>query len=141
MESVDHLDVMQRTHSMKISPEVQRERLAIVASQIMNVLNFEGVQANRCQSLKVDLATLDAKQEALNKELEQLGIQKECLHNSILEIDEIITNKQNDVSRLRKEHVIIAQTPVLTNVNVKTLETLQEALKTQHDELACLVWM
>ena len=32
MESVDHLDVVQCTHSMKISPEVQSERLAIVAS-------------------------------------------------------------------------------------------------------------
>ena len=32
MESVDHLDAMQHTHFMKISPEVQSERLAIVAS-------------------------------------------------------------------------------------------------------------
>ena len=52
-----------------------------------------GVKANRRQSLKTNLATLDAKQEALKKELEQLGIQKERLHNSILEIDEIIANK------------------------------------------------
>ena len=93
MENVDHLDAVQHTHSMMISSKVQSERLAIVASQIMNVLNFEGAQANRCQSLKVDLATLDAKHEALKKELEQLGIQKERLHNSILEIDEIIANK------------------------------------------------
>ena len=107
----------------------------------MDALNSEGVQVNHHQSLKVDLATLDAKQEALKKELEQLGIQKKCLHNSILEIDEIIANKQNDVSRLRKEHVIIVQTPVLTDVDVKTLETLQEALRTQSDKLACLVWM
>ena len=93
MESVDHLDAVQCTHSMKISPEVQNERLAIVVSQIMDALNSEGVQANRRQSLKTNLATLDAKQEALKKELEQLGIQKERLHNSILEIDEIIANK------------------------------------------------
>ena len=93
MESVDHLDAVQCTHSMKISPEVQNERLAIVVSQIMDALNSEGVQANRRKSLKTDLATLDAKQEALKKELEQLGIQKERLHNSILEIDEIIANK------------------------------------------------
>ena len=73
--------------------------------------------------------------------MEQLGIQKEHIHNSILEIDEIIANKHNDVSHLRKKHVIIAQTPVLTDVDVKILETLQEALKTQCDELACLVWM
>ena len=32
MESVDHLDAMQHTHFMKISPEVQSERLAIVES-------------------------------------------------------------------------------------------------------------
>ena len=32
MESVDHLDVVQRTHSMKISPEVQSKRLVIFAS-------------------------------------------------------------------------------------------------------------
>ena len=127
---------------MKISPKVQSKCLAIVASQIVDVLNFEGVQkTNCCQSLKVDLATLDAKQEALKKELEQLGIQKERLHNLILEIDEIIVDKQSDVSRLRKEYVIIAQTPVLTDVDVKTLETLQEALRIQRDELACLVWM
>ena len=54
---------------------------------------------NHRQSLKVDVAILDARQEALKKELEQLGIQKEHLHNSILEINEIIANKQNDVSR------------------------------------------
>ena len=132
MESVDHLDVVQRTHSMKISPEVQSECLVIIAPHIDDALHFEGVQANRRQSLKVDLATLDVKQEPLKKELEQLSIQKEQLHNSILEIDEIIANKQNDVSRL---------TPVLTDVDVKTLETLQEALRTQHDKLACLVWM
>ena len=117
---------------MKISLEVQSKHLAIVESQVVNALNSEGVQANHRQSLKVDLATLDAKQEVLKKELEQLGIQKEHLHNSILEIDEIIANKKNDVSRL---------TPVLTDVNVKTLETLQEALRTQRDKLACLVWM
>ena len=85
----------------------------------MDALNSEGVQENHCQSLKVDLATLDAKQETLKNELEQLDIQKEHLHNSIVEID-----KQNDVSCLRKEHVIIAQTPVLTDVDVNTLETL-----------------
>ena len=78
---------------MKISLEVQSERLSIVASHIVDDLNSKGVQANHCQSLKVDLATLDAKQEAIKKELEQLGIQKERLHNSILEIDEIIANK------------------------------------------------
>ena len=71
--------------------------------------------------------------------MEQLGKQKEHLHNSILEIDEIIANKHNDVSHLRKLHVIIAQTLVLTDVDVKTLETLQAALRTQHDKLACLV--
>ena len=59
----------------------------------MDALNSDGVQVNRRQSLKVDLATFDAKHEALKKELEQLGIQKERLHNSILEIDEIIANK------------------------------------------------
>ena len=108
---------------------------------IDDALHFEGVQANRRQSLKVDLATLDVKQEPLKKELEQLSIQKEHLHKSILEIDEIIANKQNEVSLLRKEHVIIAQTPLLIDVDVKTWETLQEALRTQCDELACLVWM
>ena len=81
MESVNHLDTVQHTHSMKMSLEVQSERLAIVASHIMDALNSEGVQTNRRQSLKVDLATLDAKQEALKKELEQLGIQKERIHN------------------------------------------------------------
>ena len=59
----------------------------------MDALNSEGVQANRRQSLKVDLVSVDAKQKALKKELEQLGIQKELIHNSILEIDEIIANK------------------------------------------------
>nr|CAN62413.1 hypothetical protein VITISV_029286 [Vitis vinifera] len=120
MESVNHLDAVQHTHSMKMSPEVQSERLAIVASQIVDTLKFEGV----------DLATLDAKQEALKKELEQLCIQNKHIHNSISEIDEIIANKQNDVSRLRKEHFIIAQTSMLTDVDVKTLETLQETLRT-----------
>ena len=46
---------------MKISLEVQSEGLAIVVSQIVDTLNLEGVQANYCQSLKVDVATLDAK--------------------------------------------------------------------------------
>ena len=59
----------------------------------MDALNSEGVQVNRRQSLKVDLVSLDAKQKALKKELEQLGIQKELIHNSILEINEIIANK------------------------------------------------
>ena len=130
MKNIDYLNAVRHTHSMKLSLEIQNERLAIVVSQIMDALNSEGVQANRRKSLKTDLATLDAKQEALKKELEQLGIQKERLHNSILEIDEIIANKQNDVSRLRKEYVIIAQTHMLTDVDVKTLETLQEALRT-----------
>ena len=141
MVSVDHLDAVQHTYSMKISLKEQSERLAIVASQIVDALNSKVVQANRHQSLKVNLATLNTKQEALKKKLEQLGIQKEHLHNSILEINENTTNKQNDISLLRKEHVIIAQTPVLTDVNVKTLETLQEALRTRRDELAYLVWM
>lgn len=74
MENVYHLNPVQRTHSMKIYPEVQSEHLVIIASQIVDALNSKGVQKNRRQSLKVDLATLDAKQEALKKELEQLGI-------------------------------------------------------------------
>ena len=41
-----------------------------------DALKSEGVQVNRRQSLKVDLATFDAKHEALKKELEQLGIKK-----------------------------------------------------------------
>ena len=40
----------------------------------MDALNSEDVQANRRQSLKIDLATLATKQEALKKEFEQLGI-------------------------------------------------------------------
>ena len=43
MESVDHPDAVQHTHSMKISPEVQNEHLTIVASQIVDALNSEGV--------------------------------------------------------------------------------------------------
>ena len=124
MVSVDHLDAVQHTYSMKISLKEQSERLAIVASQIVDALNSKVVQANRHQSLKVNLATLNTKQEALKKKLEQLGIQKEHLHNSILEIDENIVNKQNDNSHLRKEHVIVAQTPILIDIDVKTLETL-----------------
>ena len=70
MESVDHLDAVQCTHSMKISPEVQNERLAIVTSQIVDTLNSKGVQENNCQSLKGNLTTLNAKHEAFKKELE-----------------------------------------------------------------------
>ena len=69
IENVDHLNAMRHTHSMKISLEVQSEHLAIVASQIVDALNSKVVQANYRQSLKVDLTTLDTKQEALNKEL------------------------------------------------------------------------
>ena len=61
MVSIYHLDAMRYTHSMKISPEVQNECLVIVAFQIVDALNSEGVRANCCQSLKFDLATLDAK--------------------------------------------------------------------------------
>ena len=43
MECVDHLDAVQCIHYMKISSKVQSERLAIVASQMMDALNFEGV--------------------------------------------------------------------------------------------------
>ena len=39
MESADHLDVVWRTHSINISLEVQSERLAIIASQIVDALN------------------------------------------------------------------------------------------------------
>ena len=102
MKNIDYLNAVRHTHSMKLSLEIQNERLAIVVSQIVDGLNSKGVKANCRQSLKVDLTSLDAKQEAVKKELEQLGIQKEHLHISILEIDKIITNKHNDVSRLRK---------------------------------------
>ena len=91
--------------------------------------------------MKSNLVTLDAKQNTLKKELEQLGIQREQLHNSFSEIDENLANKQNGISRLMEEHVAIVQTPMLIDVNAKTLETLQEALRTQHDKLACLVCM
>ena len=90
MKNIDYLNAVRHTHSMKLSLEIQNERLAIVVSQIVDALNSEGVQANHRQSLKVDLVSLDAKQKALKKELEQLGIQKERIHNSILEIDEIL---------------------------------------------------
>ena len=68
----------------------------------MDALNSEGVEANRRQSLKVDLVTLDTKRKALKKELKQLGIEKEHFHNSIMEIDDNLANKQNNISRLRK---------------------------------------
>ena len=61
MERLDHLDAMRCTHSMKIFREVQSECLVIVASQIVDALNSKGVQTKHCLSLKVDLATLDAK--------------------------------------------------------------------------------
>ena len=46
MEIVYHLNIVQLTHSMKISLEVKSERLAIIASQIMDALNSKGVQVN-----------------------------------------------------------------------------------------------
>ena len=67
MKSVDHLNAMWRTHSIKIYPKVQSKHLAITASQIVDALNSEGVQANRRQSLKVDLATLDANKKHLRR--------------------------------------------------------------------------
>ena len=111
MESIDHFVAVQCANSTKISFEVKNERLIIIASQIANALNSETVEARHCELLKTDLVTLDAKQDALKKELEQLGIQRECLYNSILETDENLVNKQNDISRLRQEHVAIAQNP------------------------------
>ena len=47
MEIVYHLNVVQLTHSMKISLKVKSERLAIVAFRIMDALNSKGVQVNR----------------------------------------------------------------------------------------------
>ena len=99
------------------------------------------MEARCCESLKVDLVIIEAKQDVLKKELEQLGIQREHLYNSILETNKNLVNKQNNISRLREKHVVIAQTSILIDVDVKTLKTLQETLKTQCDELACLVWM
>ena len=141
MAGIDHRVVVQHANSTKRFFEVQSECLTTVASQIANALNFKSVEARRCESLKADLVILDAKQDTLKKELEQLSIQREHLYNSILEIDENLVNKQNDISYLKEEHVAIAQTPMLTNVDVKTLETLQKVLKTQRDELVCLVWV
>ena len=43
MESADHLDAVRCTHSMKISPKVQSERLTIVVFHIVDALNSEGV--------------------------------------------------------------------------------------------------
>ena len=43
MVSVDHLDAVQHTYSMKISLKEQSERLAIVASQIVDALNSKVV--------------------------------------------------------------------------------------------------
>lgn len=54
MVSVDHLDVVQCTHSMKISLEVQSKHLAFIVSQIVDALNSKGVQVNCRQSLKID---------------------------------------------------------------------------------------
>lgn len=140
MADVNRLDVVRHANSTKISPEVQSERLTIISSQINDALNFESEEAKRRQSLKVDFVTLDTKQDALKKELEQLSIQKKQLHNSLLEIDENLSKNQNNISRLREEHVTIAQTPVLTDADAKSLETLQEAIKIQHDKIACLMW-
>ena len=42
-ENVNHFNIVQRTHSMKISPEIQSEHLVIVMSQIVDPLNSEGV--------------------------------------------------------------------------------------------------
>ena len=92
MVSIDHFDTMQRANSTNISSKVQSKCLTTVAFQIANALNSESVDTSRCQSLKADLVSFDAKQDALKKELEQLAIQRECLHNSILEIDENVVN-------------------------------------------------
>ena len=43
MESTDHPDAVRCTHSMKISPKVQSERLTIVVFHIVDALNSEGV--------------------------------------------------------------------------------------------------
>ena len=61
MISVDCFDVVQRANSTKLSFEVQNERLAIVASQIADALNFESVEVRRHQSLNIDFVTLDTK--------------------------------------------------------------------------------
>ena len=118
MASIDHLVVVQFVNSTKISSEVQSECLATVASRIANDLNSKSEEVGHCQLLKTNLVTLDAKQDTL-KELEQLDIQRKHLYNSILETNKNLVNKQNDISPM----------------------TLQEALKTQHDELACMVWV
>ena len=67
MESVDHLDVVQHTHSMKISLEVKKQMFNYCYVSDCDALKSEGVQVNRRQSLKVDLATLDANKKHLRR--------------------------------------------------------------------------
>ena len=77
MVGVDRLEVVRHVNSTKMSLEVQSKHLATIASQIVDALNFERVEARHHQSLRTNLVTLDTKQNTLKKELEQLGIQSE----------------------------------------------------------------
>ena len=60
MASINHLVVVQCVNSTKISFEVQSECLATIAFQIANGLNSKSEEVGHCQSLKIDLVTLDA---------------------------------------------------------------------------------
>ena len=84
------------------SLKVQSEHLTNITSQLASVLSFKSAETKCHQLLKVDLVTLDTKQDTLKKELEQLSIRRERLHNLLFEIDENLVIKQSDISRLKE---------------------------------------
>ena len=91
-----------------MSLKVQSEYLANVTYWFASVLSSKSAEVKCHQSLKIDLVTLDTKQDTLKKELEQLSIRREQLHSLLFEIDENLVVKQSDISRLKEKQVIIS---------------------------------
>ncbi|KAM1176332.1 hypothetical protein COP2_029347 [Malus domestica] len=112
----------------KLSPDVRAHQLTMIDSSLAQVWSFQQAVSGDYQATEASLTSVQGRLDALAREREQLVVEASQLDSVLAEQGTVLSQYQEEISRLEREKNTTIELPVLSPTEVETLKTLEGSL-------------
>ncbi|KAM2613636.1 hypothetical protein TB2_028356 [Malus domestica] len=112
----------------KLSPDVRAHQLTMIDSSLAQVRSFQQAVSGDYQATEASLTSVQGRLDALAREREQLVVEASQLDSVLAEQGTVLSQYQEEISRLEREKNTTIELPVLSPTEVETLKTLEGSL-------------
>ncbi|KAM2350132.1 hypothetical protein ACFX1X_013565 [Malus domestica] len=112
----------------KLSPDVRAHQLTMIDSSLAQVWSFQQAVSGDYQATEASLTSVQGRLDALAREQEQLVVEASQLDSVLAEQGTVLSQYQEEISRLEREKNTTIELPVLSPTKVETLKTLEGSL-------------